>query len=64
MHRLDEGTSGVLLFAKKPEVVKQFHDDNKKGLIKKLYHAITTEPVSLGEHLHYMKKGTGKMICL
>lgn len=64
LHRLDEGTEGVLMFGKQPEVVKQFHEDSKANRLKKYYVAKTRSAVPLGLHTHYLKKIPGKMQCL
>jgi 23S rRNA pseudouridine1911/1915/1917 synthase len=54
LHRLDNGTSGLLAFAKSQEAYTRLHEAWKAGQVKKIYRAWVegnTEPLSFPMHL-------------
>ncbi|MEO0335404.1 MAG: RluA family pseudouridine synthase [Pseudomonadota bacterium] len=62
LHRLDELTCGVLLFAKNTQTVRQFQKDHLIGRIQKIYRTLVSKPLSLGRYEHYLLKGRGRML--
>lgn len=60
VHRLDRPTSGVLLIAKKPSVLKVLNSQFEKKTIKKIYLAIVKGKFALteGKLSHFLKKDT------
>lgn len=47
VHRLDKGTSGILVLAKCPEVHRQFNQQFAKRQVQKTYEAILSRPVTV-----------------
>ncbi|MGF1512838.1 MAG: RluA family pseudouridine synthase [Elainellaceae cyanobacterium] len=45
VHRLDQGTSGVLLFARSPQMHRQISDQFRQRRVEKRYEALVTAPV-------------------
>jgi 23S rRNA pseudouridine1911/1915/1917 synthase len=60
VHRLDRPTSGIILLAKKPSVLKVMNSQFEKKTIKKIYLALVTGNfIPTEEKLsHYLKKDT------
>lgn len=60
IHRLDRPTSGVLLLAKKPSVLKVMNSQFEKKTIKKIYLALVAGnfPLTEGKLSHFFKKDT------
>jgi len=60
IHRLDRPTSGVLLLAKKPSVLKIMNSQFEKKTIKKIYLALVVGNFALteGKLSHFFKKDT------
>jgi len=53
-HRVDSCVGGCVVLSKDGNGQKVFSDLQKQRKIKKLYLAVTTEPVPLGMHVHWM----------
>ena len=55
-HRVDSCVGGCVVLSKDGNGQKVFTDLQRQRKIKKLYKAVTTEPVPLGMHVHWMWK--------
>lgn len=55
-HRVDSCVGGCVVLSKDSNGQKVFTDLQRQRKIKKLYKAVTTEPVPLGMHVHWMWK--------
>jgi 23S rRNA-/tRNA-specific pseudouridylate synthase len=55
-HRVDSCVGGCVVLSKDGNGQKVFTDLQRQRKIKKLYKAVTTEPVPLGMHFHWMWK--------
>ena len=53
-HRVDACVGGVVVLSKDRNGQKVFHELQRERKLRKLYLAVTTEPVPLGMHLHWM----------
>ncbi|NQZ01515.1 MAG: RNA pseudouridine synthase [Bdellovibrionales bacterium] len=62
VHRLDELTQGVLVFAKSPQIARRFQIDQKKKRIEKRYLAKIEQAVATGLYEHHITKGEGRML--
>ncbi|MGM0566940.1 MAG: RluA family pseudouridine synthase [Bacteroidota bacterium] len=62
IHRLDRPTTGVIIFAKTSKALARLNDMIKFRKIRKIYWAVTGEPLSRseGELVHYMTKNERK----
>jgi tRNA pseudouridine32 synthase/23S rRNA pseudouridine746 synthase len=61
LHRLDEATRGVLMFARNKTTTVRYQQDRTTEQIKKLYLCLTRSAPPLGLQTHYLKKGKGRM---
>jgi len=59
-HRVDSCVGGVVVLSKDGNGQKVFSQLQRDRKIKKLYRTITTKPVPLGMHVHYMWAATEK----
>jgi 23S rRNA pseudouridine1911/1915/1917 synthase len=62
IHRLDEMTCGVLLFAKNSATVKKFQMDQAIGKVRKIYMTLTSAPLQPGVYESFIAKGQGRML--
>jgi 23S rRNA pseudouridine1911/1915/1917 synthase len=54
-HRLDIETSGLLIVARNPEAAARVNALIASKAIRRFYRAETSNPVSLGRHIHYLE---------
>lgn len=54
IHRLDEGTEGLVVVALDREFSREFNVELKERRVLKIYECLTTSPVALGAHTHFM----------
>ncbi|MBL4819001.1 MAG: RNA pseudouridine synthase [Deltaproteobacteria bacterium] len=68
VHRLDTGTSGLLVFARNPESYKKLREAFSKGLIKKTYIALVEgeikEPCVIDYPIAHHQKNKAKMLAI
>ncbi|MCX8093688.1 MAG: RluA family pseudouridine synthase [Candidatus Goldbacteria bacterium] len=67
VHRIDKDTSGVILFAKNPEIHRELSMMWEKGKIKKIYYALvhgalTTKQGVINKPIASLKKKKGVMV--
>ncbi len=54
IHRLDEGTEGLVTVALDREFSREFNVELKERRVVKIYECLTTAPIPLGRHVHFM----------
>jgi len=54
-HRLDQPTQGLLVLARNPAAVAQFHRWLRRHQVKKYYRVLTQKEVLPGNYVHYLK---------
>lgn len=62
IHRLDRPVSGVVLYAKRKDAMKELHKQFRERTLSKTYLALTANmpPQEEGELVHFLKKAKGK----
>jgi 23S rRNA-/tRNA-specific pseudouridylate synthase len=53
-HRIDTCVGGVVVLSKDTNGQKVFHQYQRQRQLRKMYYAVTTEPVPTGQHIHWM----------
>lgn len=61
IHRLDEGTCGVLMLGKTKKSVHDYQAARADERITKIYRGLSAAPPPLGSHVHWMQKDVGRM---
>jgi 23S rRNA-/tRNA-specific pseudouridylate synthase len=53
-HRIDTCVGGVVVLSKDTNGQKVFHQYQRQRQLRKMYYAVTTQPVPTGQHIHWM----------
>jgi 23S rRNA-/tRNA-specific pseudouridylate synthase len=53
-HRIDACVGGIVVLSKDPNGQRVFHQYQRERQLRKMYYAVTTKPVPLGQHIHWM----------